>query len=232
METMETPLVPFNTGLNDLVYEPAEDSFLLLDALEIDLRNIFQEEPSDDILFTLEVGCGSGLISTALAKCNVILNGRTPCVFAADINRRACLLTEKTGRTNNVCSNLLHTILLDGQLFKLNPFKIQFDLIVCNPPYVPIPFEENVKDDDPRNVLQKSWNGGPDGNRFIIPFLKNVGQLLKDGGTLYLLLSSWNKPEMLVESVALPNGLRGTEIIKRPAGRERLSVWKFNKILS
>lgn len=221
-------MVPSDTGLNDLVYEPAEDSFLLLDALEQDLRQSLKLSPSNEVLFTLEVGCGSGIVSVAVAKCENLLEGRTPCVFAADLNPNACHLTQKTATANQVHASLLHTLMLDGTRLKANPFRIEFDLILCNPPYVPVLAGENTEDEQ-SGVLQKSWDGGADGNEFIVPFLSTIGCLLKPKGILYLLLSSWNNPEMLVKDVALPNGLEGVQIIKRAAGRERLSVWKFQK---
>ncbi|ODM94710.1 eRF1 methyltransferase catalytic subunit MTQ2 [Orchesella cincta] len=225
---METPVIPNVTGLNELVYEPAEDSFLLLDALEQDLVKSFEESGSDDVLNILEVGCGSGIVSTALAKSEKLLNGRLPCVFALDVNPNACLLTNKTGEANQVATSSLHTILLDGRFCSRNPFRFQFDLVICNPPYVPILAGENTEDEN-SGLLQQSWDGGPDGNTFIIPFLSNVRHLLNNNGSLYLLLSSWNNPEMLVQDVANPNGLTGVQVIKRTAGRERLSVWKFQK---
>ncbi len=78
--------------------------------------------------------------------------------------------------------------------------------------------------------MEKSWTGGLDGNEFITPFLSNVGKMLKPYGILYLLLSDWNNPEWLNTEIAKSNGLKGTLLIKRSAGRERLSVWKFEKV--
>lgn len=114
----------------------------------------------------------------------------------------------------------------DATTSAMKCFREPFDLIVCNPPYVPVQPGENPEDER-AGVLEKSWTGGPDGNDFIIPFLSNVGQILKNNGVLYLLLSSWNNPEWLCEKVAKPNGLQGSLVLKRSAGRERLSVWKF-----
>lgn len=48
----------------DRVYEPAEDTFLLLDALELDANALRAAKPQ----ICLEIGSGSGCVSTFLAK--------------------------------------------------------------------------------------------------------------------------------------------------------------------
>jgi release factor glutamine methyltransferase len=46
------------------VYEPAEDSFLLLDALESELQYLEKVQPS----ICVEIGPGSGIISAAIGS--------------------------------------------------------------------------------------------------------------------------------------------------------------------
>jgi len=90
------------------VYEPAEDSFLLVDTL---LENIQNGER------VLEVGCGSGIVS-------VFASDIASSVVATDLNPHAV----KCAAGNGV--PVVRTDLYAG----LNG---TFDLIVFNPPYLP-----------------------------------------------------------------------------------------------
>lgn len=253
---MDTPILSPMDCLTTSVYEPAEDSFLLLDALEQELESFLstKSRSSNDSVFALEVGCGSGIISTALAKSFRDKNVNFPCVFAIDINPEATSLTQKNSLLNGLNDFRVQPILLgemiylsahdfihqklisfllyflDGAQSAFKCFRQPFDLIVCNPPYVPVQSGENPEDNS-AGLLEKSWTGGIDGNEFITPFLSNVSKMLQPNGVLYLLLSSWNNPELLNSEIAQPNGLCGTLVIKRTAGRERLSVWKFEKAI-
>ncbi|XP_042314314.1 methyltransferase N6AMT1 [Sceloporus undulatus] len=76
------------------VYEPAEDTFLLLDALEADAEEL--RRASIDIC--LEVGCGSGVVSTFLAS----IVGPKALYLCTDINPLAGLCTVETAMRNNV----------------------------------------------------------------------------------------------------------------------------------
>ena len=47
------------------VYEPSEDTFLLIDSLELELDNLFSQNYFDQLtkITSIELGCGNGLIS-------------------------------------------------------------------------------------------------------------------------------------------------------------------------
>ena len=94
--------------LIDHVYEPKEDSFLLVDALQAHMSK------GDRIL---EVGCGSGIVSM-FAVDNASL------VIATDLNPYAVRCAKLNGITAIV-----------GDLFA--GIRGSFDLIVFNPPYLP-----------------------------------------------------------------------------------------------
>ena len=88
----------------DNVYEPAEDSYILLDALETEIEEIRQLKPT----IALEVGPGSGIISAALANLTVNHNSNKKLcfVFSCDVNFAACNATKRTAIQNNVPGNL------------------------------------------------------------------------------------------------------------------------------
>ena len=115
----------------DQVYEPAEDSFLLLDALEKDLEIMLNQDQQKNSspVFCLEIGSGSGIISTGLAS--VLPNSM---IFACDINPQACLASQKTSEINETAKN---QSIIRMDFLNFFPFcDGKIDLLVCNPPYV------------------------------------------------------------------------------------------------
>lgn len=77
------------------VYEPREDSFLFLEALDGDREFLF----SSPRTVILEIGPGSGIVSTHLSA---LLGRDRPAVFlACDINPVAVRVTTQTFRNNN-----------------------------------------------------------------------------------------------------------------------------------
>jgi len=92
-DCLETPnLSHFSVDDYDSIYEPAEDSFLLLDALEEDIHVLKKLKPT----ICLEIGCGSGVVSTCLSK----YFGSSCHVMASDVNPYACEATLKTASCN------------------------------------------------------------------------------------------------------------------------------------
>ncbi|KAM4887701.1 methyltransferase N6AMT1 isoform 2-T2 [Thomomys bottae] len=111
------------------VYEPAEDTFLLLDALEAAADELAGVE------ICLEIGSGSGVVSTFLAS----MIGPQALYMCTDINPEAAACTLETARCNKVQIQPVITDLVKGLLPRL---KGQVDLLVFNPPYVVTPPEE------------------------------------------------------------------------------------------
>ncbi|MDH7508820.1 MAG: methyltransferase [Methanomassiliicoccales archaeon] len=95
------------------VYPPREDTFLLLESVEV--------ERDEEVL---EIGCGTGIISIHCAIAGAI-------VTAVDINDAAVQCTR-----TNAERNCAHVNVIRSDLFSAITGK--FDTIIFNPPYLPV----------------------------------------------------------------------------------------------
>ena len=103
------------TEYNSDVYEPSDDSFALVDALEAAAPAWRAQRPRT----CAEIGCGSGYVICSLA---MLLRQLGICgsLFATDISQHALDATRRTLRAHAVGSvELLRTNLLDGLLDRL-----------------------------------------------------------------------------------------------------------------
>lgn len=145
------------------VYRPAEDTFLLADNLDV--------EEGEKVL---EIGTGCGLLSILAAR-----EGAR--VTATDISRTAIKCAEENAERLGVRAKIKFQ---EGDLFE--PVEGEnFDLIIFNPPYLPVSEAESQK-----TALERSWNGGKDGRKFIDEFLDQVGDHLNRGGRFSFVQSS------------------------------------------
>ncbi|MEM2942757.1 MAG: class I SAM-dependent methyltransferase [Candidatus Bathyarchaeia archaeon] len=99
------------------VYEPAEDTLLLADNLDVREKDA-----------VLEVGVGSGYVSLIAAE-------KAESVVGIDINPHAVRLAKSNAKLNGI----RNVDFIVGDLF--SPLSGRFDLVVMNPPYLP---EEKV----------------------------------------------------------------------------------------
>jgi len=150
-------------GDTDLVYEPAEDSFLLADAA------LKEAKPGMRIL---EIGTGSGFVSAVL-----LANLKEIRLVATEINPHA----SRCAKMNGV--EVIRTDLFRGIKSK-NPETL-FDLILFNPPYLPTSEEEKVP-----GWLNYAFDGGISGRDTLERFLDEVRDYLKPGGEILVLISS------------------------------------------
>lgn len=156
-------------GMETEVYQPAEDSRLLADAVVAD-----REEASGDLI--LEVGTGSGYVAERVAEQT---DAR---VLGSDLNPHACEQARARG---------VETMRAD----LLTPFRDGvFDAVLFNPPYLP-----TDPDDEQDDWMEVALSGGEDGRRVVEPFLEAVGRALAPDGAVYLLVSSLAGVEEVVE---------------------------------
>lgn len=77
-----------------------------------------------------------------------------------------------------------------------------FDLVVCNPPYVP--HAPGVDDlDAPMDVgPARAWDAGYDGRLVLDPLCESMRGLLADGGTMLLVQSEFAEPRKTLAALA------------------------------
>lgn len=147
---------------NEDVYEPAEDTFLFAENLDLQRRDT-----------VLEIGTGTGLIAIYAAK-------NTSNVIATDINKNAI----KCALKNTITNHTYNVELREGKLFE--PVEGQkFDLILFNTPYLPTEEEEKLEEN-----INAAFDGGLDGRATIDTFIDGVKNYLKDGGRVQMVQSS------------------------------------------
>ncbi|XP_058058167.1 methyltransferase N6AMT1 [Anopheles bellator] len=219
---MQTPIYKFEPTDYDVVYEPAEDTFLLLDALEDELEDIGRRQP----LLCVEIGPGSGVIITALRQSLSLASKVVPHCLGFDINPAACRMTHRTSALNGAAVDAINMDLLGG----LRSHTV--DLLVFNPPYVPTQpassgsLEEHIGEFRRSEPLTHSWAGGADGRAVTDRVVADLKRILAPGGLLYLLLVKENKPQEVLRCVERL-GFRGTIVKERRIRGEHLFVLRI-----
>ncbi len=168
----------FSIETDEDVYEPSDDTYLLLDALEkIDI---------DPGFIVLEVGCGTGIVSIALSCW-------AASVVACDINPHAVDICKKNAARNKA----KNVEVVESDLF--SNVSGRFDLIVFNTPYLPQDSDETVSGE-----INHAWDGGADGRKVIDKFLSGVSKHLSSSGKVIFLessLSDYEKSVRYLESI-------------------------------
>lgn len=147
------------------VFQPPSDAWLLADYL--------RRERLAAGATVLDLCAGSGMLAIAAA-----LEGAA-CATAVDISRRAAAAIRLNALLNGVRVEALR-----GDLFAPVEDR-RFDLIVCNPPYLPGDIREL-----PRRGLARAWEGGRSGRAFIDRIAASARDHLAPGGVLLLTYST------------------------------------------
>jgi len=154
--------------LHPAVYEPSEDTFQLLEAINV---------KKDDKV--LEIGTGSGLISLVCAQ-----NGAN--VVCTDVNPFAVELAKRNFLVNNSFLSGSYDIRL-GNLFDVLTFDDKFDIIIFNPPYLPTKSNERVGGSGWFDI---ATDGGVDGLKVTKQFIDGLSKHLHKDGCAYFVFSS------------------------------------------
>lgn len=204
------------------VYEPAEDSFLLLDLLEEDLSFIqARRAHSTTTPIVLEIGTGSGIVTTFMHKS--ILPDAV--YLATDLNLHACEACQTTWTQNEGKKGRLEVVRA-SLATALRPQLV--DYLVFNPPYVPdeIVPRAPIENENDETWLDLALLGGEDGMEVTWVLLNELDTVLAPSGVAYILFCIRNKPDQ-VAGIMRKKGWTVEKVGERKAGWEVLSVWKF-----
>jgi len=217
--------LPFR--VNEKVLIPRQDTEILVEkALEI----LKARKETRGGFRILDLCCGSGAIAVSLAY-YLKKAKRKAAVLGSDISSDALEVAKENARINGVDRQIRF---VEGDLF--GPFpknrkdrgRKQFDMIVCNPPYIPtgvLPtLLREVREHEPLLAL----DGGEDGLDFYRRILEEAWRYLVEEGVL--LLEIGYDQGITVPLLAEEAGAYGpVEIIKDLAGKDRVAVIKRNE---
>ncbi len=151
----------FNVWEN--VYEPAEDSFLFAENLDV--------EKGDQIL---DVGTGCGMLG-------ILASEKAGNVVAVDLNPYAVRCAQENAALNNARCKM--GFIQADLLNSLNE-SARFDLILFNAPYLP------AAEYEAESWIGRSWAGGVNGRQVIDRFISIAPPHLKPNGRILLMQST------------------------------------------
>ena len=158
--------------VNEHVYEPAEDTFLLAERLMV---------KEDEVV--LDVGTGCGILAVFAAE-------KAKRVVAVDVNPYAIECATNNAQRNDVKERIEFR---QGDLFQPIKQNENFDLILFNSPYLP------SEPDEEKSWIGKAWAGGPDGRTVIERFLVDAPIFLADEGKIQLVQSSLSNVDKTIQ---------------------------------
>ena len=240
----------------DRVYEPAEDSYLLLDTLSSSSESAFLSERFPSSVappLVLEVGVGSGVVLAFVAANARSIFGRCDILtLGTDINSFACQAASQTVTTaikekEQLPDRSLFLDVVNGDLASsIRPHSI--DVFIFNPPYVPAELPDFTRHADYNAVpegkaktsfeqdsylLELSYAGGEDGMVVTNRMLEQIPDILSERrGVGYVLLCAQNKPEVVKQEIRdWGSGWQAETVGKsgKKAGWEKLHIvriWK------
>ena len=158
--------------VDENVYEPAEDSFLLAENMKITKEDI-----------VLDMGTGCGILAILAAQ-------KTKKVMAFDINPYAIDCATKNAEINCINEKIEFRI---GDLFQPTRLSEKFSVILFNSPYLP------SEQDEEKSWIGKAWAGGLNGRKVIDRFIINSPKVLTENGKILLIQSSLSDIDKTLE---------------------------------
>ncbi|TFG94769.1 methyltransferase domain-containing protein [Candidatus Thorarchaeota archaeon] len=151
----------FKLDVFEGVYQPADDTYLLLDAITIE---------SSDIV--LDVGCGAGLGTLFAAS-------KAERVVGTDISHLAVRNTLQNLRNNGLEQNVS---IIQSDLFRGISNTAKFSMMMFNPPYLPA--------DEMSTEMDHALVGGEEGSELTERFVNEASSHIIQGGRVYVVVST------------------------------------------
>jgi len=215
----------------DTVYEPSDDTYLLIDAIGMDIDIMEGKSDGDvgtveqsNIRRTLEIGCGTGVPTVYLAgRCSTSETNMSPVHFVTDINPDAIRIAKSTAERNGIPANTFKAFQCDLASDILEELENKVDILIFNPPYVPTPDEEVGS-----NGIEASWAGGRDGRVVLDRALSQIARLLAfPHGVAFIVVVDDNYPEQISQIMEETYGIKVFPWMRRRARNEFLTILKM-----
>ena len=168
----------------------------------------------------LDLGTGSGAIIIALAS-----QQSRHTYFASDRNIQAVRLAQRNARRHNL-GEMIHYFNADW-LTALNQKTSAFDMIVCNPPYIPSRVLEGLQPEIRGFEPITALDGNNDGLGCFKKIIGSAYCYLKPGGVL-LLEIGYDQQDDVRRTVSDSGHYDDFSCTKDYAGQDRV-VWTFKK---
>lgn len=196
-ETIRVDLCGMSLVVDRGVYQTSGDSELMVESVDIGKTESF-----------LEIGCGTGVVSLALAC-------RSAGGIGVDINE----LAVESSKKNALAQKRKNVEFLVSDVFE--DVEGMFDVVVCNPPYTKHPVRDNIDRMfwDPEDEMKHR-------------FFEEIGGYLKPDGRIYF---GWaNFADIDVElplKLAQSNGYKLTRTFQKPhRNKFTFYVFEFKRV--
>lgn len=188
------------------VYEPAEDSLLLLEALARDAGDLVPGARA------LDCGTGTGIVALWLAR-----EGAAS-VLAIDANPAAARLARENAARLGLAGRVQ---VARGDLLAAVSPSARFDLVAFNAPYLPSGPDERLPGE-----IDRAFHGGEGGVEVAARFLGQVVHHLAPDGRAYVVVSDRGDLPALGQA-ARAAGLSASEVARASFFFERVLVWRL-----
>ena len=191
--------------LHPEVYDPAEDTFLLIVSIKIN--------KGDSIL---EIGTGCGIIALECARIGAN-------VICSDINFFATSLVKRNYQKNKALLKGQLEV-RSGDLFEVVKKHEKFDVIIFNPPYLPTKGDDYIGG---TGWFDVATNGGINGLFLTKRYIEELKYHLKKQGKAYFIFSSLSDRKKL-EDILIKSKFKYKVVKSQKFLDEIIDVYQIN----